>query len=83
MRKGFLGMTDFLKIVACALALILAPVAGAQGSELAEEVGVAFDTLDVTVVTEEYVEDLQEDAPGDLEEAHEDLEDDDDPVDDE
>ncbi|MCE7999946.1 MAG: hypothetical protein HEP70_13880 [Rhodobiaceae bacterium] len=76
-------MTDFLKIVACALALILAPVAGAQGDAFADEVGVAFDTLDVTVVTEEYIEDIQEDASGDLEEDHDDLEDDHDPVDDE
>lgn len=83
MRKGFLGVTDFLKIVACALALILAPVAGAQGSAFAGELGVVFDTLDVTGVTEEYVEDMQEDAPGDLEEGQDDLEDDDDPVDDE
>jgi hypothetical protein len=83
MRKGFSGMTDFLKIAACALALILAPVAGAQGSAFADGLGIYFDTLDVTRVTEEDLEDIQEGAPDDLEEDHDDLEDDDDPVDDE
>ena len=76
-------MTDFLKIGACGLALILAPVAGKQGSAFADGSGIYFDTLDVTGVTEEDFEDIHEDAPGDLEEDRDDREDDDGSKDDE